>query len=102
MLHALYHCCIVTLNIKSIRRASTMGTIINAMAILVGGTLGLLFRKRFPERVAQTTLQVLGLFTLVIGLSMAIQGHKLTRETLCEAAESYFGDASLRDERSDR
>ncbi|MBS3920603.1 MAG: DUF554 domain-containing protein [Deltaproteobacteria bacterium] len=53
-----------------------MGTIINAIAIIIGGGLGLLFRKGFPERVAQTTLQVLGLFTLVVGVSMAIQGQE--------------------------
>jgi len=54
-----------------------MGTIINAIAIIVGGALGLLFRKGFPERISQTTLQVLGLFTLVVGLGMAIQGQEL-------------------------
>ncbi len=53
-----------------------MGTIINAIAIIIGGGLGLLFRKGFPERVAQTTLQVLGLFTMVVGVSMAIQGQE--------------------------
>ncbi len=53
-----------------------MGTIINAIAIIIGGALGLLFRKGFPERIAQTTLQVLGLFTLVVGVSMAIQGQE--------------------------
>jgi len=40
-----------------------MGTIINAIAIITGGTIGLLFRKQFPERISQMTLQVLGLFT---------------------------------------
>ena len=54
-----------------------MGTIINAIAILVGGTLGLLFRKGFPERVSQTALQVMGLFSIVVGLTMAIQGKEL-------------------------
>jgi len=54
-----------------------MGTIINAIAILVGGGLGLLFRKGFSERIAQTALQVMGLFTLVVGLTMAIQGKEL-------------------------
>jgi uncharacterized membrane protein YqgA involved in biofilm formation len=53
-----------------------MGTIINAIAIILGGTLGLLFRKGFSERITQTTLQVMGLFTLVIGVSMAIQGKE--------------------------
>jgi uncharacterized membrane protein YqgA involved in biofilm formation len=54
-----------------------MGTIINAVAIIIGGALGLLFRKGFPERIAQTTLKVLGLLTIVIGISMALQSQEL-------------------------
>ena len=54
-----------------------MGTIINAAAIIIGGALGLLFRKGFPERIAQTTLKVLGLLTIVIGISMALQSQEL-------------------------
>jgi len=69
-----------------------MGTIINALAILVGGTLGLLFRKRFPERISQTTLQVLGLFTLVVGLSMAIQGRELILVLISLAAGAILGE----------
>jgi uncharacterized membrane protein YqgA involved in biofilm formation len=51
-----------------------MGTIINVIAILIGGTIGLLFRKRFPERISETALEVMGLFTLLIGIKMALQG----------------------------
>jgi len=69
-----------------------MGTIINAIAILMGGTLGLLFRKRFPKRIAQTTLQVLGLFTLVVGLSMAIQGRELILVLISLAAGAILGE----------
>ena len=54
-----------------------MGTIINAIAIIIGGALGLLFRKGFPERIAQTTLKMLGLITIVIGISMALQSQEL-------------------------
>jgi uncharacterized membrane protein YqgA involved in biofilm formation len=54
-----------------------MGTIINTIAILGGGGLGLLFRRGFSERIAQTALQVMGLFTLAVGLTMAIQGKEL-------------------------
>jgi uncharacterized membrane protein YqgA involved in biofilm formation len=54
-----------------------MGTIINAVAIIIGGALGLLFRKGLPERVSQTALQVMGLFSIVVGLTMAIQGKDL-------------------------
>ncbi len=69
-----------------------MGTLINAIAIVAGGTLGLLFRKRLPERVAQTTLQVLGLFTLVVGLSMAIQGIELILILVSLAAGAILGE----------
>lgn len=69
-----------------------MGTIINAIAILIGGGLGLLFRKRLPERVSQTTLQVLGLFTMVIGLNMAIQSKDLILVLISLVAGAILGE----------
>ena len=69
-----------------------MGAIINAVAIIIGGALGLLFRKGFPERIAQTTLQVLGLFTLVIGLGMAIQGQELIMVLISLALGAALGE----------
>ena len=49
------------------------GTIINIAAILLGGTMGLLFGARLPERVRQTIVSGLGLFTGVIGLQMTFE-----------------------------
>jgi len=69
-----------------------MGTIINAIAIIIGGSLGLLFRRSFPERIAQTTLQVLGLFTLVVGVSMAIQGQELIMVLISLALGAGLGE----------
>jgi uncharacterized protein len=69
-----------------------MGTILNAIAIIVGGALGLLFRKGFPERISQTTLQVLGLFTLVVGLGMAIQGQELIMVLISLALGAGLGE----------
>ncbi|MBM4277288.1 MAG: DUF554 domain-containing protein [Deltaproteobacteria bacterium] len=69
-----------------------MGTIINAIAIIIGGALGLLFRKGFPERIAQTTLQVLGLFTLVVGVSMAIQGRQFIMILISLVAGAILGE----------
>ena len=69
-----------------------MGTIINALAIIIGGALGLLFRKGFPERIAQTTLQVLGLFTLVVGVGMAIQGQELIMVLISLALGAALGE----------
>ena len=54
-----------------------MGTIVNVITILAGGTLGLIFRSRFPERVARTAMQVMGLFTLLIGIKMVLPSREL-------------------------
>lgn len=49
------------------------GTLINIVTVLVGGVLGLLFGSRFPERVRQTVVAGLGLFTLGYGISNFIK-----------------------------
>jgi hypothetical protein len=69
-----------------------MGTLINAMAILIGGGLGLLFRKRFPERVSRTALQVMGLFTILLGVKMALQGKELVLALISLALGSMLGE----------
>jgi len=46
------------------------GTIINIATVLVGGLIGMLFGSRLPERMRNTVLSVLGLFTMVMGVQM--------------------------------
>lgn len=69
-----------------------MGTIINAVAILLGGGLGLLFRKGFSKKVEQTTLQVLGLFTMVVGVSMAVQGREFVMILISLVGGAVLGE----------
>lgn len=49
------------------------GTLINIATILVGGSLGLLLGSRFPTSTRQTVVNGLGLFTLVLGVSMFME-----------------------------
>lgn len=49
------------------------GTFINVIAILVGGTIGLVFGARFPERMNQTVVAGLGLFVALLGIQMSIK-----------------------------
>jgi uncharacterized membrane protein YqgA involved in biofilm formation len=49
------------------------GTLLNAVAVLVGTSVGLLVGSRMPERMQQSLTAGLGLFTLAIGLSMALR-----------------------------
>ncbi len=51
--------------------AQTSGTLVNVVAVLVGGTLGLWARGRLPERTTTTVMQAIGLATLFVGLSGA-------------------------------
>jgi len=54
------------------------GTIINVIAILVGGTIGLLFGARIPERFKTTIIAGMGLFTMVMGVQMFFEsGNQL-------------------------
>ena len=51
------------------------GTLINVLAILLGGGLGLLLRGKIKDGLSQPILRALGLVTCVIGLSRALEGE---------------------------
>lgn len=51
------------------------GTFLNIGTVLLGGALGLLFGARLPERVRQTVVAGLGLFTVAIGVSLFMDSH---------------------------
>jgi uncharacterized membrane protein YqgA involved in biofilm formation len=46
------------------------GTFINIAAILIGGTIGLVFGARIPEKFKNTVIAGMGLFTAAMGLQM--------------------------------
>jgi uncharacterized membrane protein YqgA involved in biofilm formation len=49
------------------------GTLLNVVTVLLGGALGLLFGARLPERLKQTVVAGMGLFTAAMGLQMFLQ-----------------------------
>lgn len=49
------------------------GTIVNIITVLIGGTLGLLFGARLPERLKGTVIAGMGLFTTAIGIQMFLK-----------------------------
>ncbi|MDX9747213.1 MAG: DUF554 domain-containing protein [Paludibacter sp.] len=46
------------------------GTLINTAAVILGGSLGVIFKKNLPPRLTSIYFQAIGLFTLAIGISM--------------------------------
>ena len=54
-------------------KTEMLGTIVNIIAVLTGGSLGLLLNKNLPDRFIKIFFQVIGLFTLFLGISMALK-----------------------------
>jgi len=48
-----------------------VGTIVNVLSVLVGGTAGLVLKKFLSERITETVMQGVGLAVMIIGLSGA-------------------------------
>jgi len=49
------------------------GTLLNALTVLIGTTIGLLVGSRMPQRIQQTLTDGLGLFTLAIAFALSLQ-----------------------------
>ncbi len=49
------------------------GTIVNTLAIVVGASLGILFRNGIPEKSKTTVLQGIGLAVILVGINMAVK-----------------------------
>lgn len=56
----------------------TWGTLLNGAVVLVGGTLGLLLRGRLPDRITLVVMQAIGLVTLFIGISNALDLNRVS------------------------
>ncbi len=50
------------------------GTIVNVIAVLIGGIAGMFFKKGLKERYQEILMQALGLATIFIGVSGALKG----------------------------
>ena len=72
---------------------SVLGTIINVAAILVGGFLGLIFRKGLPERISTTITHGLSLGIMMLGISMGVQTQNFLIVLISLALGAVIGEA---------
>jgi len=49
------------------------GTLLNVATVLIGGTIGMIFGARIPERYKNTVIAAMGLFTAAMGLQMFLK-----------------------------
>ena len=54
-----------------------LGVIINVITVLIGSSIGLLFKKGIPERVSSAAMTGLGACTLYIGISGSLCGENV-------------------------
>lgn len=54
-----------------------VGTLLNVFAVLIGGGFGATFGERLPVRMRDSVLSALGLFTVALGLQMALGSKNL-------------------------
>lgn len=50
-----------------------LGTLLNVISIILGSVFGILIKSSFSEKINKIIFQVMGLFTITLGISMAIK-----------------------------
>lgn len=68
------------------------GTLINAGAIIVGSIVGLIIHSKLPERITTITFQGIGLFTIVLGVSMAMKTSNFLIMIISIVSGSVIGE----------
>lgn len=76
-----------------------VGAVTNALAILVGGAVGLLLHGRLPEKIRQIVFQGLGLCVVIIGVQMALQGKNSLMIILSILVGGIIGELCTLEER---
>lgn len=78
-----------------------LAVFVNMGTVLVGSTIGLLFRNKIKETYIQTIISALGLITIVIGVSSAIKTANLLCLIVSLVAGSIVGEGLRIEERLD-
>ncbi|HZJ77076.1 MAG TPA: DUF554 domain-containing protein [Oscillospiraceae bacterium] len=70
-----------------------LGTIVNIIAIIVGGTIGTFLRKGIPEKYKIAIMQCIGLSVSIIGLSGALETDNILLMVFSMVAGVIIGEA---------
>ena len=78
------------------------GTIVNVLAVAVGGTVGLLLNKGIPERITKALMIGVGLCVLYIGIDGCLAGEQMLVTILSLAIGAVIGELLDPDARLER
>lgn len=79
-----------------------IGTIVNTAAVIVGGGIGLLLKDKLPEKYTVIFFQAIGLFTLYLGMSLALEAQQVFYVVLALIIGSLTGEALNLEARMER
>jgi len=68
-----------------------LGSIVNCLAVVVGGAAGVLLKKGIPERIGNTIMSGLALCVLYIGISGSLAGENILIAILSIAIGAFLG-----------
>lgn len=54
-----------------------LGVIVNTVAVFIGGSIGMLLKKGFSENLSRAIMETIGLCSIYIGISGALQGNNV-------------------------
>jgi uncharacterized membrane protein YqgA involved in biofilm formation len=69
-----------------------LGTIVNVSTVITGSLIGLWINKSLPKRYIHIFFQVMGLFTLFLGISMALKSTHVLHLVLALITGSLLGE----------
>lgn len=55
-----------------------LGTIVNALAVVIGGMVGILFKNVIPDKITEALLKASGLAVIAIGIKLSLSGENMT------------------------
>lgn len=69
-----------------------LAVIVNAVAVIVGGTLGILCRNRLKESLQKALIRAMGLCTVLIGIQSAVGTEDILCVIICMALGTTLGE----------
>ena len=70
-----------------------IGTLVNAAAIIAGGSVGLLLKKGIQARYKTTVMQAIGLSVILVGIQSALRATDLLGVIICMSVGSLLGES---------
>ena len=79
-----------------------IAVLVNTATVLLGSAIGLLFRDKISEKITGAVIAALGLVTVLIGLSSALDTADILCVILCMVAGTILGEWLRIDDRIER